>query len=281
MLRESTIASQEGPRATMPAGPAGDVRRYVDVVQTLAIREFVGRYRGNLMGTFTALLVPVLFLTTYTFVFSTLIPIRLRATSSYVDYAFFLFAGMIGWNLFAEPVGRAPRIFSGAAPFVRTARFPASSLPAAACLASLYQSLVWLGVFAMARLVAAGSLPPTIVLVPIALLLVATQAYGVALLIGSWGVLLRDLGELVAPLLALTMFVSPVLYPEDTIRRVAPWLLDWNPISPFVVVVRGLALDGTLPQPRIALLALLWTVVPLAAGILMYRRTRPVLGDVV
>lgn len=265
------------------AAPAAGIslRRYVDVVRTLAAREFVGRYRGNLMGTINAVLIPLLFLATYTFVFSTLIPIRLPRATGTGDYAFFLLAGLLTWNLFAEPVGRSPRAFSGAPHFVRTALFPSSALVVASCVASLYQALVWLAVFAAATAAARGTVAPTLLLAPLGLLAALGLAAGLSLLIASLGVFVRDLGELVAPALTLAMFVSPVLYPAESIERVAPAMLAWNPAAPAVQIVRGLVLDGVLPAPGLVLTAGAWALAALAVGGLAYLRIRRWLGDVV
>lgn len=261
-------------------GGSGGARRYFDVVRTLAARDFLGRYRGNLMGTLTALLVPVLFLATYGFVFTTLIPIRMRETDSLTDYSFFLFTGLIAWNLFAEPVARSPHTFTHSPHFVRTALFPASSLAASACVANFYQSMVWLAVFAAARAIIEGSIPATLALAPLALVMITVMSCGASLLIGALGVFFRDLADLVAPVLTLGMFVSPVLYSADRITKVAPWLIEWNPVAPSIVVVRALS-QGTVPPAELAIRAIAWAGVVFLTGCAAYRRTRPVLGDVV
>ena len=52
------------PSATAVARLAGDARRYLAICQDLALRDFRGRYRGNLSGVAGLLIVPIAFLAT-------------------------------------------------------------------------------------------------------------------------------------------------------------------------------------------------------------------------
>lgn len=257
------------------------LRRYLEIVLTLAHRAFAGRYRGNLLGVVPALLVPVLFLLTYTFVFANLIPIRLRPEASRADYGFFLFAGLVGWNLFAEAVGQAPGLFRSQAHFVRKARFPASALVLASCLSAFYQSLIWVAVFAVAQLVAMGSFPPSILLAPLILASTAVFAAAVCLILSAVGAFMRDLGDLVVPFLTLGFFLSPVLYPLDRITAKAPLLAQLNPLAPLLEMLRATLLHGIVPDPASLLAPIAWCAGFLIVGVLIHLRVRPILADVV
>jgi lipopolysaccharide transport system permease protein len=256
-----------------------ETRRYLEIVHTLAQRQFLGRYRGSLLGVVTAVLVPLCFLLGYTFVFSTLIPIRIRPEATRADYAFFFFAGLLGWVLFAETVGRAPRLFSDQAHFVRKALFPVSALPLSVTLTAFYHSLVWLAVFLAVRFGVEGGLPLTVAIAPLLLVLLAMLTAGMALAVAALGAFVRDLSELIGPLLTVGLFVSPVLYPAERIASVAPWLVGLNPVAPIIESLRG-ALLGTTPAVPALAASLAWSVGILLAGALVHRRLRPALADV-
>jgi len=265
----------------MSRAPFAETRRYLEIVRALAQREFVARYRGNLFGLLPAVLVPLLLLLTYTFVFSKLIPVQIRPDAESGDYAFFLFSGLVGWNLFAEVVARAPRLFGDQAHFVREARFPASALAVASGLSAFYQSVLWLGVFVLARWVMQGEVSAAVWWSPLVLALLGVLAAGIALTLAALGALVRDLGELVGPLLALGLFLSPVLYPADRIAQAAPWLAELNPLVPQLAMLRATLLDGVLPELRVVGIAGLWCLGVIALGVAVHRRTRPLLADLV
>jgi lipopolysaccharide transport system permease protein len=256
-----------------------EFRRYADLTHALAMREFVGRYRGNLSGGLSAIAVPLMMLATYTFVFSVLLPGRVRPGHSATDFGFFLFAGLVAWNLFSELVSRGPRLFADSPQYVRKPQFPISVLVAAPCLAGFYRSLPWAAAFAIAGFALGETPPATAWLTPLALLLTALLTAGFGLMLASLGVLIRDLNDLVPAALTLGFFLSPILYPTEVLTSVSPWLRTLNPLASHLTIARGLLFDGVLPDPALVLEATLWTAASLFMGIALYRATRTSLQD--
>lgn len=254
-------------------------RRYIGIVQTLAGREFAASYRGSWLGALSTALVPVLFLLTYTIVFSTLIPVKLRPEATRTDYAFFLFSGLVGWNLFADTVGQAPRLFESRSHLLRRAHVPITTVPLASAVAAYYHALIWTGVFVVALVVTGRPVHATVLFVPVALVLVGAIAAGVSFLIALLGVFSRELARVVGPALVLAMFLSPVLYPAERLYELSPWLVHANVLAPGIVVIRSLLLEGAIPPAREAALAALWASVSLAVGGALVRRARSLVVD--
>jgi len=256
-----------------------DLARSVEIVITLAQREFLGRYRGSLMGPATAALVPLLFLATYTFVFSTLIPIHIRPEAGRTEYAFFLFAGLLGWNLFSETTARAPKLYSHSAHFVRRALFPTLALPLAGSLSALYQALIWWAAFLLARLVSGSGLETSVLLAPLVLVAIAVLAAGFSTLIAGIGVFVGDLSELIGPLLALGFFLSPVLYAADRIAEISPWLIRLNPIASHLELLRATLLEPASISLAALVAAVAWSGAAALLGYVSHRRLRPLIAD--
>jgi lipopolysaccharide transport system permease protein len=255
------------------------LRRYGEIVFTLAQRDFKGRFRGNWLGFVGVAIVPLLFLLAYTFVFTTLMPVQLKPGSDRADYAFFFFSGLIGWTFFADTVARAPRLFASQAHFVRKALFPASALPAASVLTAFYNALLWAAAFIAVRWIREGSVPPTVALAPLLLLWIALLSLGFSLLLAACGAFVRDLGELIGPALTVALFASPVIYPSERIANVAPWLLVWNPVAQPIEAMRAALFEGRLPAASGVATGLAWTSAMLALGWFACRRAEPLLAD--
>ena len=82
-----------------------------------------------------------------------------------------------------------------------------------------------------------------LVLAPFALLLL-----GLCWMFAALGVYLRDLAQLVGPLVMVTMFLGPVFYPRAAMPAAAqPWLA-LNPITVPVEQVRRVVFDGQWPE---------------------------------
>ncbi len=253
--------------------------RYVELVRMLAHREFTGRYRGNLFGASSALVVPVLFLLVYAFVFTTLIPVEVKPGVRDPGYGFFLFAGLVGWNLFADTTSRAPRLYAQSSSLVRSSMLPLSALPVASACASFLTGMLWLAVFVGLRLWRGEALAAQILLAPVALLGLAAVSAGIALALAAIGTLLRDVAELVPPLLGLGFFISPVLYPASRLAEHSAWLLTANPVAGLIETLRASLLGDGWPSPELLLCAVAWPCAALAFGLLLHQRVHARLVD--
>jgi lipopolysaccharide transport system permease protein len=259
----------------------GGFRRYLGLAAALAAREFPGAYRGNLTGALAAIFVPLAMLATYSFVFSTLIPVRIAADRSTGDYALFLFSGLVVWNLFADVAVRGPRLFVGSPNYVQRPHFPVSLLVLAPCLASFYRSLPWLAAYLVAHGVIVGSWSWTQLAAPLVLGAAALLTVGVTLCLASIGAVLRDTADLVPPAMTLLFFLSPILYPAAKLDAVAEWILLVNPAAAMIEAMRSLVFEQVVPSEAVAL-RLLGTVAGwFALGMLLYRGVRRALPDLI
>jgi lipopolysaccharide transport system permease protein len=258
-----------------------ELKRYVSLTLALAAREFPGAYRGNLSGALGSILVPVAMLATYSLVFSRLIPVGVGPDRSGSGYVFFLFGGLIVWNLFSDVVVRAPSLFRAAPHFVRRPRFPLSIIVLAPCLASFYRSLPWLGVYLVAHVVVRGGADWSMMASVAVLGATALLTVGVALLLAVAGVLVRDLAELTPPVVTLLFFLSPILYDAERLAEMHPWILELNPIAGVIQAMRATLLDQTLPSAeliaRIGATGVIWLIL----GVVSYRAIRRALPDLV
>jgi len=225
--------------------------------------------------------VPLLMLASYSFVFSTVIPVQLRPDARHTGYAFFLFSGLIAWNLFAETVLPASRIYIDRAHFVRKARFPATALPVSTALAAFYRSLIWLSAFLLLFLLRGTPLGPWILLAPLVLASVAVFSAGVGILAAAAGVVFRDLSELIGPLLTAIFFLSPVLVPAERLAAISPWLVWINPLAPALRVLHEILLAGNAPEPGLFFAGWCWAILGIAVGWIFHTRTQNRLEDLV
>jgi lipopolysaccharide transport system permease protein len=256
-------------------------RRYVDVVWTLASRDVFGRRHASVLGFALVFAVPAAFLLVYGVVFSTIVPIKLRPDATRADYAFFLFAGLVVWNVIIETLSTAPGLYTRNAALVRKASFPDSALAAAGAASAWCHGLLWIGVFAAVRAAMGEAVHPVVLLAPIALTLVAVLAAGAAMILASLGALVREVGELVPPALTLMFFLSPVLYPAERLAAAAPWLVTFNPLAPMLELLRAHLLAGTAGAPDQWIAACAWSVTALALGAAVHRRAHGLVADLV
>ena len=245
-------------------------------------REVLGRYKGSTMGLAWSFFNPVFMLTVYTFVFSEIFKSRwagIAGDNSKTQFALLLFIGMIILSLFSEVINRAPGLIVSNANYVKKVIFPLEILPVISMGASLFHSLVSLGVLLSAFVIFNGYLHWTVVFMPLVLLPLVILSTGLAWMLASLGVFLRDVGQTIGIITTVLMFLSPVFYPVSAVpERFRPFIMA-NPLT-FIIEQARAVMWGQLPYwfglgiYTLAATGIAW------AGYAWFQKTRKGFADV-
>jgi len=203
------------------------------LVGALVRRELSARYRGGALGFLWSLVNPLLLLLVYATVFRFVFAPRADVR----PYALFLFPGVLVWAFVSAALNDAVETFRANGPLLRKTTVAPEVFPAASVGARLAHLVLALPVVAAAIAFAAvrGSLRPTpaVLEFPVVLLLLALTVFGIALAVSALSVYFGDVRDVVANLLTLSFFLTPVLYPVDSVpERLRP-LLRANPFATF------------------------------------------------
>jgi lipopolysaccharide transport system permease protein len=255
--------------------------RHRQLIAALTARDLKARYRGSILGFFWSLANPLLLLAVYTLVFTKFFPQQVVS-----PYPLFLFAGILPWSFFAAAVLESTGSISSNAGLIKKVMFPAESLPLVVVLSHLVHFLAALPILLIAMLSFAvfGSfeITWTIALAPVLMLLQATFVAGLAMIVSSASVLFRDLRDIVANLLQLGFFVTPILYLAERIEsRALRALLRINPMTPFVVSYQDIFFFGRLPNASDAILMVVYATGSLLLGLTVFERLRDTLAEAI
>jgi lipopolysaccharide transport system permease protein len=237
---------------TSPLDLAKSVWNNRELILTMINREVVGRYRGSFMGLLWSLLTPLLMLGVYTFVFSVVLKARWTgggagSEESRAQFAILLFTGLIVHGLFAEVVNRAPTLVLGNVNYVKRVVFPLEVLPVVSAGAALFHTCVSLVVLLGAVFVANGAVPWTAIFIPLLLAPLVVLTLGVAWVLASLGVFMRDVGQVVGLLTTVLLFLSPVFFPITAVPEFfRPWM-ELNPLTFVIEQSRAVLIYGELP----------------------------------
>lgn len=267
--------------STSPREMAASLWRNRGLVRALIKREVVGRYRGSFMGILWSFFNPLLMLLVYTIVFSVVFKARWGGGSgSKTEFALVLFAGLIVFNLFAECVSRAPGLILGNANYVKKVVFPLETLPWVGLGAALFHGAISLGVWLIAYLIFFGVPHATVLYFPLVLLPFGLFILGMSWALASLGVYLRDVGQVVGPLITVLMFLSPMLYPTSSMPEAYRHLLYINPLTPVIEQTRDVLFWGKAPDFVMLGIYLLATSAIAWLGFAWFQKTRKGFADV-
>jgi len=252
------------------------------LIAQMTRREVMGRYKGSVMGLAWSFFNPVFMLVVYTFVFSVIFKSRwgVGGEDSKTQFAVVLFVGMIVHGLFAEVLNRAPGLILSNVNYVKKVVFPLEILPVIAMGATLFHSLISLGVLLTTFALFNGYLHWTAIFTPLVLLPLVILTLGLAWMLASLGVFLRDVGQTIGIITTVMLFLSPVFYPMTALpEEFRPWLMA-NPLTFIIEQAREVLIWGHLPNwtglggYTLVAAAIAW------AGYAWFQKTRKGFADV-
>ncbi|MEY3122535.1 MAG: hypothetical protein RI993_1360 [Pseudomonadota bacterium] len=252
------------------------------LIEQMIRREVVGRYKGSVMGLTWSFFNPVLMLTVYTFVFSVVFKARwgIGDEESKTQFAVVLFVGMIVHGLFSEVLNRAPGLILSNVNYVKKVVFPLEILPAISMGAALFHSLVSLGVLLIAFVLFNGYLHWTAVFTPLVLLPLIILTLGLAWILASLGVFLRDVGQTIGIVTTVMLFLAPVFYPVTALpEAIQPWLMA-NPLTFIIEQARAVLIWGKIPDWTGLGIYTAIAIVVAWAGYAWFQKTRKGFADV-
>jgi ABC-type polysaccharide/polyol phosphate export permease len=206
--------------------------RYRGLIQSLVSRELKARYRGSVLGFFWSFANPLLLLLVYTFVFSYV----MRPPEGIHDYALFLFCGLLPWTWFQTSLVESSGVLIAGGNLIKKVMFPAEILPIVTVLSNLVHFLFGLIILVVFLIYFQAPLQPLELLwFPAVVLVQLVLTLGFALILSALTVHFRDIKDILANLMTLWFFATPIIYswrnPPPQIRR----FLNLNPVTHLAV----------------------------------------------
>ena len=208
--------------------------RYRALISSLVARELKARYRGSVLGFFWSFINPLLLLVIYTVVFTVVLPGV--HPPELEPYAVFMFCGILPWTWFSSSLLESSNVLVAGGNLIKKVLFPAEVLPIVTVLAGLVHFCLGLPILAAFLIYYRVPVTPTDLLwLPLIVAIQLVLTVGLALLVSSLTVHFRDVRDLLANLLTLWFFATPIIYPitqaPERVRR----LLNLNPFTHLVI----------------------------------------------
>ena len=227
------------------------ILRHRSLLGTLTARELKARYRGSVLGYLWSLVNPLMLLTVYTFVFSTIFDPRDPAVQ---PYGLFLVTGLFPWIWLQTSWLEGTVSLIANAGLIRKAAFPAELLPLVPVLANLVHfafALPIIGVaFVVARVLGSDAGGWTGFLLPLVTLVQLPMVAGLALGSAALQAHFKDVRDLLSNLLTLLFFMTPILYTLERLKSfpAVHAVVAANPMTPFMRAYQDLVFFGRFPS---------------------------------
>jgi ABC-type polysaccharide/polyol phosphate export permease len=227
----------------------------------LVLRQVRQDYLENLTGFAWLVLQPLLLLAVYAFVFTRVFQSRIPDGED-VSFVAYLAVAFWPWTAFSESVLKGSGTIASNAALVSKVAFAREQLPLATVTATfLMHGVGYLAVLLVLQLLGTPLHWAFLPVVVFLLFVLWLFACALSLFTSSLQVFVKDVAQMLPPLMTFWFFMTPILYSTRMLPEALAQALSWNPMTWFVVQLREALLFGRFEPGTIGLLVLL--VVPL------------------
>ena len=255
--------------------------RYRGLIQSLVARELKARYRGSVLGFFWSFINPLLLLLVYSFVFTYVLENKAEGIQ---PYALFMFCGILPWTWFASSLTEAAGSLISGGNLIKKVLFPAEVLPIVSVLANMVH--FFLGLTILVGFLIYYKHPPDaldLMWFPVVVFVQLIFTTALALILAALTAHFRDIRDLLANILTLWFFATPIIYPwtQENVRRFK-WIFNLNPFTHLAISYQEiLFFPGPIGHWRWLLALGAAAVVLFLAGYWVFDRLRDSFAEVV
>ena len=219
-----------------------NIYQYRELLKTNIKKEIRGKYKHSFLGVLWSFLYPLLQLAVYAIIF----PLILRNTQDH--YVIFLCVALIPWNYFTTIVTQSTGTIIANGDIVKKVYFPREILPISVVTSQLVNFLISTIIILAFVLFSGMGISKYILFYPVILLIQYIFSIGVAFIVSSATVFLRDLEHLISIAMMMLFYATPIAYSADTIPANFSFIITLNPMAHILNAYRDIFYYQRMPQ---------------------------------
>lgn len=234
------------------------------------------RYSQTILGILWIVLLPLSTSLVLTLAFSVLLRIQLD-----VPFISFFMAGLVPFSIFQMGVINSTTTIITKVGIISQSYFPREILIIIVIGEVLIDFLFAFIVMVLLNIVL-GIWPDILfIYLPILTLIIIVLTFGTSLLLSSLSVLIRDIPQLTNVLMQLLFYLTPIIYPVETIPEDFRVLYNVNPFAPLIVAYRDVIVFQREPEWVTLYFPMALSLVLLSFGYTVFKNIEDVMADMV
>ena len=247
--------------------------KYRALINQLVQRDIKTKYRRSVLGLLWTVLNPLLMMTVLSIVFSYFF-------SRYGDVENFpvdLLCGQVIFNFFNESTSIAMGSIVHSGELIKKVYVPKYLFPITKVMSSGVNLLSSMIALVIVMVATRSRVTPTVLLAVFPLLYVLLFSTGVSLFLSAAAVSFRDLMHLYSVVTTAWMYLTPVIYPMSILDGAPKWavfIINANPLTAFIKIFRAVVLDGVTAPWILHVQSIVWCVIALVIGSLVFKKSQ-------
>ena len=249
-------------------------QKKVDLVffWNLVVRQIRQDYLENLTGFAWLILQPLILLAVYAFVFSTIFKARI-AEAGDIGFVPYLAIAFWPWTAFSEAILKANGSIIANGALIGKVAFATEQIPLATVTATFIMHMIgYVAVLLVLQLMGTDIYWLYLLLAIPVILMMWILACGIALFSSAMQVFVRDVSQILPPIMTFWFFTTPILYAASYLPASVQTFAQWNPMARIVGALRDLLLFGKIQFNSNDLIFLLLIVIFTWVSLRFFRR---------
>lgn len=243
-----------------------NIYNYRELLKTNIKKEIRGKYKHSFLGVLWSFLYPLLQLAVYAFIF----PLILRDNQP--NYVVFLCVALIPWNFFTTIVTQSTGTVINNANIVKKVYFPREILPISVVTSQLINFLISTVIIIAFVLAFGMGITWYLLFYPLILLTQYLFSIGVAFIVSSITVYLRDLEHLISIAMMMLFYGTPIAWAAETLPAQFQFVVWLNPMAHILNAYRDIFYYQRMPQLQMLGIILALSIVLCVAGYWIFNK---------
>lgn len=243
-------------------------KKYWYLLKNLVHRDITIKYRRSALGVLWSVLNPLLMMLVTTAVFQRLFKNQIE------NFPVYYMTGSLLFNFVVEATNGALSSVIGNASLIKKVYIPKYIFPLEKC----FFALVNMGFSSIAMVIMLLALRSpihiTFLLIPIPVLYTFIFSIGFGLILAALNVYFRDVGHLYSVWTTVWMYLTPLMYPIDILPKAVIDIVKLNPLYHYIEYFRELVIYGTVPSLQSNLICIVYGLLFLVSGVLIFKKTQ-------
>lgn len=223
------------------------------IVFNLVARNLKLKYRKSSLGVVWTILIPAATALVYYFVFQKIMKVSIE------NYLLFILCGVLPWSFFNASVMQGLESIVGNHSLLSKIPISPSVFPFSEALTAFVNLIMAFPVFIVVFFVSNVAVSINILFLPLYLFILFVQAYFIGLFLAIAFVYLRDLRHVMAIVMQLWFYLTPILYESEMIPDSFKKFQYLNPISFAFNGIHDVVLRSKIPKLSDLFVMLFWT----------------------
>jgi ABC-2 type transport system permease protein len=243
-------------------------KKYSHLLYNLVKKDFTVKYRRSYLGILWSLLNPLLMMIIIASVFNNVFRIKIE------NYAVFYLTGSFIYNFMAEATSGAMNSIIVSGELIKKVYIPKYIFPIEKCLFAVINAMFSFCAVIIVTPLLGVKLTFAALLFFVPLIYTTIFSFGLGMLLASLNVFFRDITHLYTVWITAWMYLTPILYPIESLPENVLGFVRINPMVYFVDYFRQLVFYGKIPGFSLNLICILYAVSFFAIGLLVFKKTQ-------